>query len=319
MSAIEKNVIMLAPIILFVYNRPWHTKQTVEALIKNELASESELYIFADGPKEDASKRQKNSIKEVREYIHTIKGFKKIIITESDHNIGLDNSVIQAVTKVIEIHGKVIVVEDDIVTHPFFLRFINQALELYKNQDNIYMISGFSYNINFPKRYKDDVYCVHRCCSWGWGMWSDRWCQVDWELSNYSKLSNSRKEIKKFNRGGNDLFKMLQILRAQPVCAWDIRWAFCMYENDGLCINPIHSLVNNIGLDGSGTHQDNFSNKNFNACFPKTKKYYFEFPVPFKKNSIMDKQLRFFIDGSPSLYQRIKYSIKKRLLKLKQV
>lgn len=309
---------MLAPIILFVYNRPWHTRQTVEALQKNELASESELYIFADGPKDNASDEQLNNITKVRKYIHTIKGFKNIIIIESDHNIGLDNSVIQAVTKVIEKHGKVIVVEDDIVTHPFFLRYINQALEQYKNQNNIYMISGFSYNINLPKSYKDDVYCVHRCCSWGWGMWSDRWNQVDWELFNYNKLSNSQKEIKKFNRGGNDLFKMLQILRTQPVCAWDIRWAFCMYENDGLCINPTHSLVNNIGFDGSGTHQDNISNKKYIACFPKTDKYYFVFPVSLTKKSIMDKQLRSFLDGSPSFYQRIKYSIKKRLLKLKQ-
>ena len=308
---------MLAPIILFVYNRPWHTRQTIEALQKNELASESELYIFADGPKAIISDKQLNNIIEVRNYIHTIKGFKKIIITESDHNIGLDNSVINAVTKVIEKHKKVIVIEDDIVNHPFFLKYINQALETYKNQNNIYMVSGFSYNMNFPKKYKDDVYCVHRCCSWGWGMWADRWEQVDWKVSNYNKLVNNKKEIKKFNRCGNDLFKMLQILIKQPVCAWDIRWAFCMYEHNGLCINPTKSLVNNIGLDGSGTHKDNITNENYIAPFPNTDKYYFDFPLPIRNNSNMDKELRFFLDGSPSFYQRIKYSIKKRLLRLK--
>lgn len=307
---------MLAPIVLFVYNRLMHTKQTVEALLKNELAAESELYIFADGPQKNLKNESIIKIQEVRDYIHTIKGFKKIIITESNHNIGLDNSVIIAVTKVIEKHKKVIVIEDDIVTHPFFLKYINQALETYKNQNNIYMVSGFSYNIKFPKSYKDDVYSVHRCCSWGWGMWADRWKQVDWDLSNYNKLVNNKKEIKKFNRGGNDLFNMLQILMKQPVCAWDIRWAFCMYEHNGLCINPTKSLINNIGLDGSGTHKDNITTDNYIAPFPNKSTYYFNFPFPIKKKSIMDKELRFFLDGSPSLYQRIIFSIKKRIIKL---
>ncbi|MBR6132873.1 MAG: hypothetical protein IKQ20_13575 [Bacteroidales bacterium] len=310
---------MLAPIVLFVYNRPLHTKQTVEALLKNELASDSELYIFADGPKNDTTEDSIIKIKEVRDYIHTIKGFKKIYITESDYNIGLDNSVIQAVTKVIELHEKVIVVEDDIVTHPFFLRFINQALDTYKNQTNIYMISGFSYNITFPNYYKNDVYCVHRCCSWGWGMWADRWEQADWKLSNYKKLVGNKNEIKKFNRGGNDLFNMLQILIEQPVCAWDIRWTFCMYEHNGLCINPTKSLVNNIGFDGSGTHKDHITNDNYIASFPNTDTYNYVFPFPIRNNTIMDKQIRSFLDGSPSFIQRIKYSIKKRLIKLNHI
>lgn len=307
---------MLAPIILFVYNRPWHTRQTVEALQNNELASESELYIFADGPKKDLDE-DTIKIKEVRDYIHTIKGFKKILITESEYNIGLDSSIINAVTKVINIHNRVIVIEDDIVTHPFFLRYINHGLETYKNQNNIYMISGFSYNINFPKKYKNDVYCVHRCCSWGWGMWADRWKQVDWNLTNYNMLANNKYEIKKFNRGGNDLFRMLQTLIKQPVCAWDIRWAFCMYEHDGLCVNPTRSLINNIGLDGSGTHKDNITNDNYIAPFPIEVTYYFDLPSPIDDNSNMDKELRFFLDGSPSLYQRIKYSIKKRLYRFR--
>ena len=89
-----------------------------------------------------------------------------------------------------------------------------------------------------------------------------------------------------------------------------------MYEHNGLCINPTKSLVNNIGLDGSGTHKDNITNENYIAPFPNTDTYHFDFPLPIRKKSIMDKELRFFLDGSPSFYQRIKYSIKKRILRL---
>lgn len=307
---------MLAPIILFVYNRPWHSRQTVEALQKNMLASESELYVFADGPKKEASNEQITRIKQVRDYIGSISGFKDVHIFQSPQNKGLANSVIEGVTNVINKHGKAIVVEDDIVTHPFFLRFMNDALEHYFFQENIFLVSGFSYNIKIPQKYNKDIYSTHRCCSWGWATWSNRWEKVDWNVTRYNSFRNSHKEIKKFNRGGNDLTPILDLQMNNKIDSWAIRWAFCMYEHDALCINPIHSLVYNIGFDGSGTHKDNMSAKNLIAEFPQNNDFNCVFPVLLTEESILDKQLRFFLDGSPTIMQRIKYSIKKRLRKI---
>ncbi|MBQ3367608.1 hypothetical protein IJG44_01760 [bacterium] len=127
----------LAPIVLFVYNRPWHTQQTVEALQKNELATDSELFIFADGPKINATEEQKEKIRQVREYIHKISGFKSVTISEKEKNCGLANSVIAGVTEIINRFGKAIVVEDDIVTSKGFLKYMNDALELYQYEEKV--------------------------------------------------------------------------------------------------------------------------------------------------------------------------------------
>ena len=107
----------LAPIVLFVYNRLWHTQQTVEALKKNKLADQSKLYVYSDGAKNEGTKIE---VQKVREYIKTINGFSEVEIIEREHNYGLANSIIDGVTKVVKNHGKIIVLEDDLVSGPFF-------------------------------------------------------------------------------------------------------------------------------------------------------------------------------------------------------
>ena len=144
----------LAPIVLFVYNRPWHTKQTVEALQKNELAKESELFIYCDEAKnEDAGK----SVDEVREYIDKVDGFKKVTIIKREKNWGLADSIIDGVTKIVNEYGKIIVLEDDLVTSPYFLKFMNDGLEFYKDEKKVFGITGYAFpvkkeNLNNLKR-----------------------------------------------------------------------------------------------------------------------------------------------------------------------
>lgn len=245
---------MLAPIILFVYNRPWHTQKTVEALKKNELASESDLFVFCDGPKANASEDQKQKIQEVREYVHHVDGFKAIYIEEAAENRGLANSVISGVTKIVNQYGKVIVVEDDIVTHIYFLRYMNDCLETYKNRHDFYMIGGYNINIKFPRGYKEDIYVVHRSCSWGWATWRDRWEKADWSVSDYQQMCSDAESQAKFNRGGNDMFPMLRAQMEGKIDSWAIRWDYAMYKNDALCVWPVKTLCINCGMDGSGVH-----------------------------------------------------------------
>ncbi len=245
----------LAPIILFVYNRPWHTQQTVEALQRCELAAKSDLYIFADGPKTCATEEQKAKISEVRKYIHTIDGFRLVTIEESETNKGLANSVISGVTKVIEKYGKVIVLEDDIVAHPFFLRFMNDALELYKANQKVFAISATMERFIIPSRYKNDVFLTHRFGSWGWATWTDRWNSVDWDVNNYSIINNpTKKQISHLCKGGADLWPMLQSQQRGDIDSWAIRMGYNMSLQNKLCLRPVKSFVYNIGMDGSGIH-----------------------------------------------------------------
>ena len=203
----------LAPIILFVYNRPRHTRQTVEALQKNDLAAESNLFIFADGPKEKATEEQKEKIKQVREYIHKINGFKQITIHESEQNIGCADSIIAGINSVLHEHKKIIVVEDDIVTSRYFLKFMNQALDFFENDEQIFSVSGYTYpakTMEIPPKYKHNIYLAYRHGAWGWGTWIDRWESVDWEISDFKEFCGNPALQKAFNRGGADMSGMLK-------------------------------------------------------------------------------------------------------------
>lgn len=246
---------MLAPIILFVYNRPLHTQQTVEALQRCELATESELYIFADGPKPDASDETKANIFEVRQYIHSINGFSQIHIEEAVANKGLANSVINGVTKVIEKHEMAIVVEDDIVAHPFFLRFMNDALEYYKEDKRMFTIGATSLNIRIPSTYEHNIFIAPRVESWGWGTWRDRWITANWDTDTYPIVRNTtKKQIKQLCKGGNDFWPMLQGQVSHQIDSWAVRWQYNMILQKKYCVYPTSSLVKNIGLDGTGVN-----------------------------------------------------------------
>lgn len=253
----------LAPIVYFVYNRPWHTEQSLTSLMQNELATKSILYIFSDGPKPYESVEQKNKINEVRKIIRSNKWCKEVIFKESNYNKGLASSVIDGVTEVINIHEKVIVLEDDIITSKFFLNFINEALNFYENDKRIYSIGGTNFNFPIPKHYKYDVYVVHRAQSLGWGTWKDRWNKYEWKNNDFQKLLSDKNEIKKFNRGGNDLIKILKLQIDSKIDSWAILWDYHHYTYDAFCLYPIKSFTQNIGFDGSGTHCDNSGGSRF--------------------------------------------------------
>lgn len=251
----------LAPIVLFVYNRPWHTRQTIKALQNCELAAESDLYVFADGPKEIATDETRQKISEVRQYIHTIDGFRSIHIQESPTNKGLANSVIQGVSEIINKRRKVIVLEDDILTHPFFLQFMNDALDYYCEDNRIFSIGAFMDDISIPDDYAHDVFVCRRVETWGWGTWADRWISAEWDMSKYPIFKHTtNRQIRHLCRGGDDLWTLLQMQAAGKIDSWAARWQYNLTLRDGYCLRPKHSLVNNIGMDGSGTHCGNVIN-----------------------------------------------------------
>jgi len=246
--------IELAPIVLFVYNRPWHTQQTVEALQKNELANESELFIYSDAPKNEHAIE---NVTRVREYIRTIEGFEKVSIVERSKNWGLADSIIDGVTETVNDYGRVIVLEDDLVTSPYFLRFMNEALEFYHDNPEIMSISGSTLPptcMKFSKNFTDDVYLNYRNSSSGWATWVDRWNLVDWEIKDYHQFVNDPRQQKQFNRGGKDLTGMLNSQMEGKINSWAIRFSYAHFKQGMYSVCPRHSYVNNIGHDGTGTH-----------------------------------------------------------------
>jgi len=239
----------LSPVILFTYNRLWHTQQTIHSLKQNELAKKSELFIYSDAPKDEASKQK---VLEVRKYLKSIDGFKKVTLIEREKNWGLGNSIIDGVTKVMNDFGKVIVLEDDMVTSPYFLNFMNDALNYFEEKKKVWHICGWNYPID--EKGLDDVFLWRTMNCWGWGTWADRWNHFE---KNTDKLINtfSKKEIKRFNLNGFENFwKQVIDNKKGRIDTWAIYWYATIFQNNGLCLNPTKTYLKNIGHDGSGTH-----------------------------------------------------------------
>lgn len=238
-----------APIIFFVYNRPKHTKETVEALTKNVLASKTDLYIFSDGPKDDASKIQ---VEEVRSYVKTITGFKSIKIIERTENWGLSKSIIAGVTEIVGRHGRVIVLEDDLVTSPYFLEYMNTALDLYALDERVISIHGYVYPV---KKLLPETFFLKGADCWGWATWKRGWDLFQSDGKRLLDMLEEKKLINEFDFNGAYHFSgMLKRQIAGQTDSWAIRWYASAFLAEKLTLYPGKSLVNNIGQDGSGVH-----------------------------------------------------------------
>jgi len=236
-----------APIALFVYNRPLHTRQTVEALKKNDLSKVSDLVVFCDAAKTAA---QADAVREVREYIRSLSGFKSISIFEREANYGLARSIIEGVTMLCEEYGRVIVLEDDLVTSPYFLRFMNDALNLYEREDRVMQISGFTYPIG---KMTDDAFFLRLPLCWGWATWSRAWKYF--RKSDDVMLQFDRKMRRAFSFNNTYHFwRQLEENKKGTIDTWFVYWYAALFLRGGLTLYSGRSLVQNIGMDGSGVH-----------------------------------------------------------------
>lgn len=241
-----------APILLFTYKRLATLKQAVAALKKNYLAGSSDLFIFSDAAKKETDK---DIVAEVRSYLKTISGFRSVQIIERESNFGLAKSIISGTSWVLSTYDKVIVLEDDLITTPNFLTFMNAALERYKTETNVFSISGYSFNLKSPQlHYDDDAYFLNRGWSWGWATWKNRWKDVDWEMSSYASFEKNKKLRKAFSAGGSDLNKMLREQMQGKLDSWAIRWFYHQFRIGGLTLYPVYSKVHNAGFDEFATH-----------------------------------------------------------------
>jgi Glycosyl transferase family 2 len=240
-----------APIVLFTYDRPGHARQTIEALAANEGAGDSDLFVYSDGPK---TADRDDSVRDVREYLSSVTGFKSVTVIEREENLGLAKSVIMGVTEALTRSPSVIVMEDDLLTAKTFLAFVNAALSTYERRADIFSITGYNYPLRFPASYREDAYLSYRGSSWGWGTWRDRWKQVDWSVGDYADFVKDTRAQALFRRGGDDLPQMLEMQMSGQLDSWSIRFDYAHSKHDAFCVHPVVSRVQNFGFDGSGVH-----------------------------------------------------------------
>lgn len=261
-----------APIVLFVYNRPAHTLKTLEALSQNELAQESELFIYADAPKNDTTKQAIEKAKEVRTIIRQQKWCAKVHIIEQLTNKGLAKSISEGVTQLVQKFGKVIVLEDDIVPNKGFLRFMNQALDLYQHEKQVFGISGGAFPMN--KEVDLTTFFLPVMSSWGWATWQRAWQNIVFDAAFLiEQLDKKGITQEQYNFGKLPYFEMLEAQAAGKIDSWAVCFYAAVVLNDACFLFPKHSLIQNIGFDNSGVH----STKNDATFFNRiTQKEYIE-------------------------------------------
>ncbi len=238
-----------SPIALFVYNRLKHTKKTIEALQKNPPSSKSDLFVFSDGAK---SETDMGKVQEVRNFLKTIDGFKNVTIIERRKNLGLAQSIITGVTEIVNKYGKIIVLEDDLATSPFFLDYMNTALETYRNSEEVISIHGYVYPV---KNKLPETFFIRGADCWGWATWKRGWDFFEEDGSKLLEKLKTKQLIKEFDINRSYPYtKMLQGQINGHNNSWAIRWHASAFLNNKLTLYPGKSLIQNIGFDNSGTH-----------------------------------------------------------------
>jgi glycosyltransferase involved in cell wall biosynthesis len=245
---------MPAPVALFAFRRPEHLRSTLVALARNALAAQSNLYIFCDGPRNTSDEPL---VLEVQAVADSCTGFASVNVIKRPSNFGLARSILSGVDYLFERFDRLIVLEDDLVTAPQFLQYMNTALEHYAGDPAVFSITGFSYPsayFKLPANYPFDTFAAYRCCSNSWGTWRDRWQRIDWSMGYFQEFSKSSESKARFNLGGQDLADMLELQYNGHIDSWAIRFCYAHFQRAMHCIYPTQSMVRNIGLDHSGTH-----------------------------------------------------------------
>jgi len=240
---------MLAPVALFVYNRLDTTKKTIDCLLINNLASETDLIIYSDGGKDVNSWKK---VDKLRSYLKTINGFKSVTIIERSENYYIEKNIIEGVTEILYKYGKIIVLEDDVLTNKYYLEYMNDSLNRYENEQRVMHISSMNHFDISPEY--DANFTSLMECGWGWATWKNRWDLFKSFKSRSEAISGlSDMDLNNIEYGGR--FKCLNSLDYKPI-PWDICWSISIYKNNGLCLEPSYPLSQNIGLY-NGTHYSN--------------------------------------------------------------
>jgi len=238
-----------APIALFVYNRPEHTRRTIKFLKQNLLAEQSRLFIFSDASKNESSQLL---VDEVREIIKSVDGFMEVQIIERKSNLGLADSIIDGVSRLLKEYGKVIVFEDDLVSSTYTLQYFNDALKRYQHEEKVMHIGAYMYPLNDDSL--PETFFYRAATSWGWATWDRAWMNFEPNIDQLISQFDTEKKHQFAIEGAMNFWKQIEEFKSGKNNSWAIRWYASIFLKGGLTLNPSQSLINNIGHDGTGIH-----------------------------------------------------------------
>ena len=247
---------MTAPVALFVYNRLDNTRKTLESLAANTLARETDVFVFSDGGKDEKSWREVNRL---RKYLQNFESpFKSFTIIARPENYYIERNVTEGVAEIFEKFGRIIVLEDDIVSSPYLLEYFNEALDMYEDDETVLHVAGFSRIDYLDACVGSETYFTPHMEGYGcWAVWRNKWEKhfIHYE-SREEALSGLDEEAQSAIQYGGT-FPCLKFLDRNPI-PWDICWSLAIYKAGGLCLNPAYPMVRNIGIR-NGTHFKNYA------------------------------------------------------------
>lgn len=237
-----------APIVLFVYKRLDHARIVIDALLRNQEAKDSMLFIYSDAPKNE---QDAAAVRSVRDYIRSVSGFKNVVITERKYNYGIEKSEIEGVSRILGEYDRAIILEDDIEVGNQFLKYMNYCLSTYKDDKSVYTVTGYSFLKSAPEN--NNLFGFTRSfAAWGWATWNDRWQHMKKSL-NKADIRYVVRKKKSLDNGQEFSYLLLHQYKTNTL-TWDVAWYYSCFKNAGLTLFPYNTLVNNIGMDGSGVH-----------------------------------------------------------------
>lgn len=296
---------IFTPIVIFVYKRLEHTKLTINSLLQCEESQHSLLYIYSDAPKDinDVS-----AVNEVRKYLMTITGFKKVVINYRKSNYGLAKNIILGLNEIFEKNEKAIILEDDIIVSKHFLKFMNDALNLYNNEKKIWHISGWNYPIRVSN-YQYNSFFLQLSNCWGWATWADRWHFFEKKPDNIMKSWTSQMKNRFTLQGANyNFWQQVTYNQKGKINTWAIFWYATIFQNNGLCLNPDRTFTKNIGNDGSGENCGDVDifKSDFNFEYNKN------FPTLIVINTTFHQLIcQFYLNNRIPLHKKVIMRIKK--------
>ncbi|CAM8385724.1 hypothetical protein MCEET85_00843 [Candidatus Methylopumilus planktonicus] len=300
-----------SPVAFFVYNRIAHTRKSLSALSSNVYAKETEIHIFSDGPKTD---KDLIAIRKVRKYIRNFqvrnRSFRKVFLYEREANFGLSNSLVHGINSVLKKYKTVIILEDDLVTSKFFLKFMNDSLEIYRNSPKVISIHGYVY----PIEGLPTTFFMRGADCWGWATWRRGWKFYNKDAKFL--YQNLKVQNLDYSFNYNNSFNFLKMLKDSFMNknnSWAIRWHASAFLNNKLTLYPGISLVKNIGNDNSGDHC--ISLRIFDQKLPSKA---FEISKIRPEESFYARKLfiNFFNSNNLSWHQKFYIPIKKLIIRL---
>ena len=239
-----------APVALFVFNRPEHARRGLQALAANPEFESSPLHIFCDGARHVGEADAVEAARRVaREWPHPDKH-----VHEAPANRGLAGSIIGGITALCRSHGRVIAIEDDLLVSPYFLHYMNSALDRYADDERVMHVTGYMWPVALPT--DRETVLLPFMASLGWATWDRAWRHFDADMRGYPALKRNRAARSRFDlHGSYPYFSLLERQRAGKVDSWAIRWYLSVFEAGGLALFPTRTQIVNTGFDGSGTHQ----------------------------------------------------------------